>query len=131
MTFKINGKSHFYMELDNGWTVSLRVGFMDCAGGWASTLADGEKMLEEGYGEAKFAEIACIPTADDDQNFSWYNFDGTDSDTDVKGGVSVTEFLEWLDVFRQLPNPRDYSNYRNKYKQLQLAEIKARDKEGE
>ena len=43
----------------------------------------------------------------------------------------MTEFLEWLDVFRQLPNPRDYSNYRNKYKQLQLAEIKARDKEGE
>jgi len=93
MSFKINNGRGFQITLPNGWTVSVQFG----EGHYGSNRDREQTPANSEFWEAKLAEIACFPS---DGNGEWYQFPNED---EVKGWVTVAEFLEWLEVFKQLP----------------------------
>ena len=95
MGFKITRNKGFHIDLPNGWTVSVQFG----AGNYSSNRNaefDAEKNAD--VWKSKTAEIACFPT---EKGGEWYSF----GDDEVKGWVTSTEFMEWLEVFKELPSP--------------------------
>ena len=100
MSFTITNGSGFQLRLPNGWTVSVQFG----AGNYGSNKDAGYTDARgQSFWEAGTAEIACLPT---EGNGKWYQFSNEPSSrTDVRGYVNVPEFLEWLEVFKNLPSP--------------------------
>ena len=110
--FSIANGRGFSLNLPNGWTVSVQFG----AGSYGNNReADFWEGRQSEFVEATLAEIACFPSEGDGE---WYNFseetaEGYQGKTDVKGWVTVSEFAEWLEVFKNLPPVGDHNDLGN------------------
>ena len=98
--FQITRGQGFQITLPNGWIVSVQFG----AGNYGSNRnAAFQAARQSDFWAANSAEIACFRNREGGE-LTYYPFD---ADSNVKGWVTVTEFLEWLEVFKKLPPVTD------------------------